>query len=538
MKERRLEISVISLIICTIFWFAPFELFFVNINNFWFDAYELIPFALLGSVGTFCGLMILFKLLHHFAPKINVMAIFCLFSIVLALYLQGNYLIGEFGVLDGTIIEWSLYIKDAILSYILWGTMIGLGILLGIMYLQGKKQIGKIVEILSICLILIQVITLLTAGILNDGFKKSVMSVSTTEHQFDMSSEENMIVMILDSMDARAFERVLENTDSEDILEDFTWYKNAVGGYVYTDLSLPHIISGKHYNSEVTYKEYMTSAYNESPWLNKLYEEDWKINIYSGIEGPQGDLNIEIDNYERVNLEVSSKRRLTEYIYRLVGFRYLPFPLKQYCWFYPDEMGDMRSTDNPDLQVYDWSNFSFYQDMQNLQVTVDEPSMHLYHLDGSHIPYHITKEFELVQEETSLDEEIQGVFKLVDEFLLLLRDNGIYDNSTIVIMADHGFEGYRQSPLLCVKGKAENHEFQVSDKPLSYDDLQQGFCNLTDGMTALDAFDFIENVERERIFYSYDLDFSNNINEQRLILEEYSTNGHSFDDTTVLKVTP
>ena len=255
MKERRLEISVISLIICTIFWFAPFELFFVNINNFWFDAYELIPFALLGSVGTFCGLMILFKLLHHFAPKINVMAIFCLFSIVLALYLQGNYLIGEFGVLDGTIIEWSLYIKDAILSYILWGTMIGLGILLGIMYLQGKKQIGKIVEILSICLILIQVITLLTAGILNDGFKKSVMSVSTTEHQFDMSSEENMIVMILDSMDARAFERVLENTDSEDILEDFTWYKNAVGGYVYTDLSLPHIISGKHYNSEVTYKE-------------------------------------------------------------------------------------------------------------------------------------------------------------------------------------------------------------------------------------------------------------------------------------------
>lgn len=535
MKKRKSEVCVVLLVISTVFWFAPFEIFFANINDFWFDVYELIPFALLGSIGTFAFLILLLEILRHISLKINCIVVTSLFCCVLALYIQGNYLAGELGTLDGTPIEWSLYTKEALVSYFLWGIVILAGILIGILYARGKKSIEKILQVISVCLIVVQLVTLCMVGILNDGFKKSVANVPTKNCEFEMSSKENMIVLILDSLDARAFERILEKTEYETIFEDFVWYRNTVGNYVYTDLSIPNIVSGQHYDSDLSYKEYMTKAYNESRWLSKLQSEDWKINIYTGTEAPQGNLSVKVDNYEKVSLSVSSKRRLAEYMYRLVGFRYLPFPLKQYCWFYPDEMADMRCADNQELQIYDWSNFSFFDDMQNIQSTDEIPSMHLYHLEGSHIPYHITKDFTLTQMETSLDEEVQGVVKLVKEFLLLLQEKEIYDNSTIVIMADHGFEGYRQSPVFCVKGKMEKHDLIISDKPLSYDDLQEGFCNLIDGMSALEAFGFVAEDNRKRNFYFYELDFSNNINEQNLILEEYEITGHSFDDSSVKK---
>lgn len=538
MKNKKLELSVILLLICTVFWFAPMEFFFVNINSFWFDIYDLLPFAVLGTIVTFGGLFIFFRLLGRFLPRIRAVVICLLFSSILALYLQGNYFIGELGVLDGTVIEWSLHKKEAILSYTLWGSMLLFGGLLAVLFLKGKQQIEKIIVTISICLILVQIVTLITAGIFSDGFKKSVSNVPTTNYQFEMSSEENMIVLLLDSFDARAMDNVIEDVNCGSILKDFTWFRNTVGGYVYTDLAIPHIISGCQYGEEETYKEYVTRAYNESEWLNKLYNNNWRINIYTQSEGPQGELAVNIDNYEKVDLTVSSKRRLAKYMYRLVGFRYLPFPLKQYCWFYPDEMEDMRNAKDSEVQIYDWSNFVFYENMKEMHVVTSEPSMHLYHLEGTHIPYHISDKFELVERETSIEEEAQGVFILIDEFLSKLKENGIYDNSTIVIMADHGYEGYRQSPLFCVKGKSEKHEFEVTDIPLSYDDLQKAFCYLSEGAAVKDAFSHVPTGERKRTFWFYDLDYSHNINEQKFVVEEYVTSGNSYEDDSVERIEP
>ena len=59
-----------------------------------------------------------------------------------------------------------------------------------------------------------------------------------------------------------------------------------------------------------------------------------------------------------------------------------------------------------------------------------------------------------------------------------LKQQGLYDNSTIVIMADHGYHGLSQNPLLLVKDRNEDHPYTVSDACISYFDLQPSFTEI------------------------------------------------------------
>ena len=65
---------------------------------------------------------------------------------------------------------------------------------------------------------------------------------------------------------------------------------------------------------------------------------------------------------------------------------------------------------------------------------------------------------------------------MTNEYIKRLKENGAYDNSVIIVMADHGNTDLndaddmlvRANPMFLVKGINEHHAFEKSDKPLSY----------------------------------------------------------------------
>lgn len=118
-------------------------------------------------------------------------------------------------------------------------------------------------------------------------------------------------------------------------------------------------------------------------------------------------------------------------------------------------------------------------------------------------------------------------------YLNMLKDAGLYDNSVIIVMADHGLEGNapelytgRQNPILFVKGINEHHEMLLSEAPVSYDDLQPAFQRLLEGKAGTEIFDAQEGDVRERryLFYEY---------EEEDYLYEYITEGHASDDSSL-----
>ena len=75
-------------------------------------------------------------------------------------------------------------------------------------------------------------------------------------------------------------------------------------------------------------------------------------------------------------------------------------------------------------------------------------------------------------------------------------------------MADHGYNMLeaigRQNPILFIKGKNEKHDLKISDKAISYDDLQSAYSDLLDHEKSINLFSDISSKRSRRyLFYYY-----------------------------------
>ncbi len=497
-----------------LFIFAPFELFFSNIDDLWFTVYHFAPYLLIGfmiyAVLTVCWEFLIAK---HFAKVWD--AIACvLFCLVFACYIQGNFFLVNYGQLDGQPIDWSKYKTAGMFSIGMFITAILVAIILIVKVNAEKRK--KIINVISICLILVQLFTLTTLIITKDGFQKKENYVDTTKNEWNYGTKSNFNILVLDAFDSRVFYDLLQSEYGDEmrsLFQNFTYYRNTTNVFNHTDFSVPQIITGQNYLNDEFYGDYINHAYEKSPLLQELQKENYELNIYTTTRLPQNEFAAGVANWKKVKLSVSSHKRLLEYIYKLVGFRYLPQPLKQSCWFYSDEMDDLKCISYEDKdgniveddKVFDWSNKIFYDEVNQLKCSDVENSFHFYHIKGLHVVRNLDENFNDAKD-VSLEETARGMFNLLNRYFDALKEQGIYDDSVIIIMADHAANEYEeirflQCPLLLVKGTNEKHEFIQSELPISYEDLQTGYNNLLKNTN----IDNIFEVEDEpRIRYMYD----------------------------------
>ena len=118
-----------------------------------------------------------------------------------------------------------------------------------------------------------------------------------------------------------------------------------------------------------------------------------------------------------------------------------------------------------------------------------------------------------------------------------LRNSEAYDNTVLIVMSDHGYNGslgqsgeatwMRQCALLLIKGRNEHHDtMQISQAPISFEDLQEAYTRLLDGKQSTAAFDWKEGDVRERRFLKYSF-----LDEDHM--QEYVQTGYAFDRNTM-----
>ena len=169
-------------------------------------------------------------------------------------------------------------------------------------------------------------------------------------------------------------------------------------------------------------------------------------------------------------------------MYKLVAFRYLPQPLKKYFIFYSEDMkSDLEVVVNDEYKMFSDKNAEFYDNISNIDIGTSDSRFTMYHLEGTHPPFYMTKDFTETSTETSIEDEARGMMVLINRFIARLKEIGIYDNSVIFIMADHGYIDYRQCPLLMIKGRNESHPFTVGTEALSFNQLQDIFIESLEG---------------------------------------------------------
>lgn len=232
-------------------------------------------------------------------------------------------------------------------------------------------------------------------------------------------------------------------------------------------------------------------------------------------------------NYCDGRSKITSYPEFAKNIYSLAACKYLPDFFKQHCWLTGNEFESLRKV-NGEYLPQSFSNADFYHTLLDNGLSVkSDKEFKFVHLDATHYPYTISEKVEELGEgNATLEQTIKGSVKIVQEYINEMKECGVYDKSSIIIMADHGYyrKGLITNPLLLVKPKNIHGKLQFSDACISQKDFQAtllSMAGLNDNMKYGYGFtDVDEGTDRERYYYQY-VDVKNKDNRENRRLIEY-----------------
>ncbi len=358
-----LYISIMQSILIGIF--SPFEMYLPQKEDYLFSGWELAPYCLAITIGFLIAGMCYRTVAILINKTLGRIVLAISTGLTLAIYIQGTYVKNRFGILDGSEIDWSQFKADGIRSIII----IVIALVLSLTYFLLSKDVkSKIIRVACICIMLMWTVTLSILLINNNGFGKKPTYVTSTDNENRLSNNRNFIILILDTFDSDAFAKAMDRNPElyEGWLEDFTYYPDTLGAYPRTNLAVPFIVSGVQYKNEETYGEYLNKAFAASDMLAAAKDQGWHTEMYSNAKMPQApDVAENIDNIYKVKKVPKSHKQLLIDMYKLVGFRYLPYHFKKYCWINPDDLESLM-VDEGQSTTFSWWNDDFSPTIDSL----------------------------------------------------------------------------------------------------------------------------------------------------------------------------
>lgn len=526
-----------------LFLYAPVDLYCSNIDEFWFDFDVLLRMAAMMFGISLVTLTLLYLLAAWIHPYFYRIGLAVGLAVLLITYVQGNFLVGNLPVLDGTSISWEDYSTLRTESVILCIVVLTI---VALLFLLLKKQLfGKACMYISACLSLMLLVTAITEVFGSEALEPKLKLQISTKNEFVMSGKQNFVIFMLDAADSREFSYLLEqNPEYRDIFADFTYYENTVGAYSCTRYAVPYILSGKWYECDTSFEEYMEDLYDKSPLIEELENRNYRIGLYEPDLHAQNNDVLRFDNIFEAEFKVKSYFGMARQELKLVGYRYAPYWLKKYCVLKQAAFDEqLEAGEGSGETTASMENRVFLDHLNAGGITVDdtENSFKFIHLEGAHSPYVYDAEVNIIDEsQGTYAQNMEASVTLAERYLSALKKSGTYDNTAIIVMSDHGFNQdidnadmgdnpfMRQCGLLLIKGVGEKHDtMQISEAPVSYEDLQEAYRRLLDGAWSDTVFDCREGDHRDRRYLWYAV-----TDEDYLV--EYQQTGYASDLSTMI----
>lgn len=515
------------------FVFAPFEIYLSNKGYFFFPGWDMAGISCMLFICSFLVITVVLLGLSFLEKFFYRFIVGCFFGGTVALYLQGNWDATDYGAWNGSEIDWSAF-RPQLFIFIIVFVISTVGF--GLFSLIQHARFIKLSSIVSRFIFTVLLITLSVLLITQGGLSKDREYICTTEEELSLSSDKNMIILVLDAFDSSAFKELIDGEEGElykGEFADFTYYPDTVTGYSSTDMSLPQIITGRGYKNDKLFGKYLDEAYEESELINWLNDNNWEKDIYTDSLMPQGNEGQGINNSKLLARVASNRKELMYYMYTMVAFRYTPQPIKNHFYFYADNIKGNLNKVVGDYEAYTGNDLRFYNKIDYLSALKNENVFQLIHIDGAHEPFTVAADLTETSE-TTYEEECIASLKIAVKLINKLKENDLYDNTILIVMADHGYSNGRQNPLLMVKGLDEHHSFEVSDKAVSYYDLQNAYIELLDKhLTGEEIFKNSVDNERNRIYCSVPFNTHLNFDTYGGLMREYVCNGYAWDQSNL-----
>ena len=471
--------------------YMPSSLFISNIDDFALDYIKIVPLIALVSVAVLVivyiiGLIIPLKRLFY-------SYVLLVFSLALGFYIQGNFLNPAFNSLNGKEIAWSEYKINGIISIIAW---ILVFVVPQVVYAIKENIMSLIVKWGSLFVTAMQLVSLVVLLLTTHKVVSNDFAV-TKNGEFELSSKNNTIMFVVDTLDASWFEdMLLPNEEYKKSLKDFTYFDDAVAGGAPTVLGIPTLLTGKiDMDASRDTSEYYKDAYESSSLFADMQKSNCNVKLFTEFYYLDYCDKNSVDNLKmEQKYVISSRRGFMECLYKFVSFYAMPQFLKQNFWLYSGEFNQYITLEDNTSNLYKLDDAQFYQDFKEKGITTqnDKDTFVMYHLNGAHSPYVMDENAQAVPSDSiGVDSQIRGIFKIIKEYMDELKAKGIYDSSTIIITADHGGIDLYSNPAILVKERNANHdEMVVSDSKITFTNVN----NTIASSTLKDSSAYGENV--------------------------------------------
>ncbi|MCM1264037.1 MAG: hypothetical protein NC313_15100 [Butyrivibrio sp.] len=540
MSEQKSDISNLFpayIIIFTgcfmLFFYEPMLMYSTNMDDFWFDMGVLLtPTVIMFLCFLASGIAVITVIYYInklLGSKLILYKAVVLtgFLIFLLAYIQGNLLIIGLPPLDGSIIIWENYGKNENVTIFIAAIVIFVVVIACLQKYKFAKTIKTAAALAAmICAMLL--VTMVTEIIRNNAWENKESAFFSMKNFDTISENRNFLIFLVDAVDAGEFSAVLDaHPEYCSVFDDFTYYEDANSVYAFTKHTVPLVLSGNMDLNENFFWKYSNDAFNNSKLFAALSDTGgYKINIYDTEITWSGEREYEVcnavsDSKPHIHMVNFCKQEL-----KYMLFKYLPYGMKKFSKigslnFEGCRLDDMGLTENNRI-IYDHI-------IDNPELAKDDANIFQFiHVEGAHIPYDYDEELNTITN-GSYSQKIIASIVLVNAYIQRLKANGAYDNSIIIIMADHGettknsdaaiFE--RFNPILLIKGFDEKHALIRSDAKVSYLDLPDTYRDLLDGRQSTELFaDIPADRIRKFIWYRY---------EKENHMVEYETDGTMKD---------
>ena len=527
-KKRNLRGRIITSLLCG---FAPamalilrpvITFFLSNEGEFWFEWSDVNLFILLLFFGMALGLAVF----HFLLPDGRRFSLRLMLAVLaaagtLCVFVQNHFMSGYMPVMTGEPIEWELYEDWNLYSIALWG---GVFLLLFILTLAKPRWMRVTAYGLLAFLLCTEAVNGTVEIATATHENKRTGAYFTQKGKYETAEAGNVVVLIADTFEGTYMNEILERyPETRELLADCTYYDNVTSPSILTYFSYAKLMTGVDFPKNKASEEGVAWCFENQTTLDRIRGNGWDIAYYTDFS-PSANVKDLVINYvdERLQPDRSTRWALTKLLVRGSLFNSLPHPLKSHYIIYT-KMFEEAKYGLEDAAPYIVNDEEFYETLGESGLTAADgkPRYTIVELFGVHAPCTLDADFRYTIYDNTIpveERKIQtgrAMLKLLRRYLDALKEAGTYDQTTVIMTADHGFN-HRFYPFLVVKEARRSGEgFRVDHTPIS---METDYEDLIAAMTAGKSFTEAAApyaAEPDRIRYA--LDFRSRVFQEKIV---------------------
>ena len=438
----------------------------------------------------------------------------------LCMLAQEVLLNGGLPTANGAEVDWSSFASIGATSAAVW---VGVLCVLGLVSLVRPVVARCVVVLAATVLIVAQGAGL---GMLFASKQAELgRPVVTEEGLKSVSGKKNVVVFILDTFDTAFMDDVLATRpEHAQLLGGFTYFHNSAGSMIPTRYGVPCVTLGKQFDTSVSElnDEVLASWFDGDNLLDVAARAGYSVGAYSdsftdGLDA----LSRKTMNVHGIDAYTADFAATVQTLGGCGLYRLLPWGLKPEFRFTTDEVNSSiagGAESGTGATPYTMDDKKLYESLVASHLTASDTgtagALRVIHMQGSHGPYGLTEDHQrrvgTFWDYESCLAQSSGALGIVEEYIAQLKELGVYDNTTIMITADHGVFPFgetsipkQSTPIMLVKpaGADTSVPLTRSDVPTGHLDIAATLSEAMGVETDAPTMFEVSQGDRPRYFY-------------------------------------